>query len=86
MDPAKRHPDVRFDLCHAGLAVYTDEAIAADNIVLESSWCPTYTVSKMIHVARIDCYYGVGPFEQPPGRVDEISLLGTDRRSIEENF
>jgi predicted TIM-barrel fold metal-dependent hydrolase len=52
IDAARRYPDVTFILCHAGFAVYTDEAIVAakycDNIVLEPSWCQTYTVAKMI--------------------------------------
>jgi predicted TIM-barrel fold metal-dependent hydrolase len=51
IDPAKRYPDVRFILSHAGFAVYTDEAIVAakycDNIYLEPSWCQTYAVKKM---------------------------------------
>ncbi|TDF98671.1 amidohydrolase family protein [Paenibacillus piri] len=58
MEPAKRYPDVTFVLCHAGFAVYTDEAIVAaklcENIILEPSWCPTYTVSKMIEAAGIE--------------------------------
>ncbi|WP_281890663.1 amidohydrolase family protein [Paenibacillus sp. YYML68] len=52
IDAAKRYPDVTFVLAHAGFAVYTDEAVVAakycDNIILEPSWCPTYTVVKMI--------------------------------------
>ncbi|MBO9596397.1 MAG: amidohydrolase family protein, partial [Cohnella sp.] len=52
IDPAKRYPDVRFVLCHAGFAVYADEAIVAakhcDNIYLEPSWCQTYAVTKMV--------------------------------------
>ncbi len=52
IDPAKRYPDVEFVLCHAGFAVYSDEAIVAakycDNIVLEPSWCQTYMIKKMV--------------------------------------
>lgn len=52
IDPARRYPDVTFILSHAGFAIYTDEAIVAaktcDNIVLEPSWCPTYSVRKMV--------------------------------------
>ncbi|WP_240419219.1 amidohydrolase family protein [Paenibacillus periandrae] len=52
IEPARNFPDVTFVLAHAGFAIYTDEAIVAaktcDNIILEPSWCPTYTVVKMI--------------------------------------
>jgi predicted TIM-barrel fold metal-dependent hydrolase len=52
IEPAGRYPDVTFILAHAGFAIYTDEAIVAaktrDNIILEPSWCPTYSVRKMV--------------------------------------
>ncbi len=52
IEPAGRYPDVTFILSHAGFAIYTDEAIVAaktrDNIILEPSWCPTYSVRKMV--------------------------------------
>lgn len=58
IEPARRYPDVTFILAHAGFAVYTDEAIVAakvcDNIVLEPSWCPTYTIRKMVDAVGAD--------------------------------
>lgn len=53
IEPARKFPDVTFILAHAGFAIYTDEAIVAaktcENMILEPSWCPTYTVVKMIN-------------------------------------
>lgn len=58
IDPARRYPDVKFILAHAGFAVYTDEAVVAaktcENIYLEPSWCQTYAVQKMINQVGID--------------------------------
>ncbi|ANY66301.1 hypothetical protein BBD42_07335 [Paenibacillus sp. BIHB 4019] len=52
IEPARRFPEVTFVLAHAGFAIYTDEAIVAaktcENIILEPSWCQTYTVQKMV--------------------------------------
>ncbi|MGG1639011.1 amidohydrolase family protein [Paenibacillus sp. NRS-1760] len=58
IDAAKRFPAVTFVLAHAGFAVYTDEAVIAakycENIILEPSWCPTYTVVKMINTIGVE--------------------------------
>jgi predicted TIM-barrel fold metal-dependent hydrolase len=52
IEPARKYPDVTFIVAHAGFAIYTDEAIVAaktcENMILEPSWCQTYTVQKMI--------------------------------------
>lgn len=58
MDPAKRYPNVTFILCHAGFAVYADEALVTakhcENVYLEPSWCQTYMTRKMIDQVGID--------------------------------
>lgn len=58
IDPAKRYPNVSFILCHAGFAVYADEALITakhcENVYLEPSWCQTYMTRKMIDQVGID--------------------------------
>jgi predicted TIM-barrel fold metal-dependent hydrolase len=50
--PARRHPDVRVILAHAGWGLYSAEAMVAaevcPNLYLEPSWCPSYAVRQMI--------------------------------------
>ncbi len=49
---ARRYPDVRFVLAHAGMMVFTVEAwVAADvcpNIYLETSWCAAHDIAWLI--------------------------------------
>ncbi|MBB6637318.1 amidohydrolase family protein [Cohnella thailandensis] len=53
IEPARKFPDVTFIVAHAGFAIYTDEAVVAakacENLILEPSWCQTYTIQKMIN-------------------------------------
>jgi len=50
--PARKYPQVKIVLAHAGWGVYSAEAVVAaevcDNIYLEPSWCPTYVALGMI--------------------------------------
>jgi predicted TIM-barrel fold metal-dependent hydrolase len=50
--PARRYPEVRVILAHAGWGLYSAEAIVAaevcDNLYLEPSWCPGYMARQMI--------------------------------------
>ncbi len=49
---ARRYPDVKFVLAHAGMMVFTQEAwVAADtcpNIYLETSWCAAHDIAWLI--------------------------------------
>jgi len=49
---ARRYPDVKFVLAHAGMMVFTMEAwVAADvcpNIYLETSWCAAHDIAWLI--------------------------------------
>jgi predicted TIM-barrel fold metal-dependent hydrolase len=89
MEPAKRYPDVRFVLCHAGFAVYTDEALVAsklcENIVLEPSWCPTYTVVKMIQTAGIGrIIMGSDHLSNLPVELTKYRSLGLTEDQLEQ--
>lgn len=91
MAPAKRYPDVQFVLCHAGFAVYTDEAVVAaalcDNIVLEPSWCPTYTVTKMIDAVGIDrIVMGSDHLSNLPVELTKYRNLGLTEQQLEQIF
>jgi len=50
---ARRYPEVKFVLAHAGMMVFTQEAwVAADtcpNIYLETSWCAAHDIAWLIH-------------------------------------
>jgi predicted TIM-barrel fold metal-dependent hydrolase len=91
MEPAKRYPTVQFVLCHAGFAVYSDEAIVAaklcENIILEPSWCPTYTISKMIEVAGIDrIIMGSDHLSNMPVELVKYRSLGLSEQQLEQIF
>lgn len=55
---AKKYPDVRFVLSHAGAFVYFDEAMIAaqfcDNIYLETSWCGAGQILSAINTLGAD--------------------------------
>ena len=91
VEPARRFSDVRFVLCHAGFAVYTDEAIVAaklcENIVLEPSWCPTYAVSKMIDNVGIDrMIMGSDHLNNLPVELAKWKALNLSENQLEQVF
>jgi len=91
IDPAKRYPDVRFVLCHAGFAVYTDEAIVAarycDNIYLEPSWCQTYAVKKMVQTLGADrLLFGSDHLTNLPVERVKFESIGLTSSELENIF
>lgn len=91
IDPAKRFPKVKFVLAHAGFAVYTDEAIVAakycNNIILEPSWCPTYTVKKMINEIGLDrMVMGSDHLSNLPVELTKFKSIGLTEHDLETIF
>ncbi|MFD0670153.1 amidohydrolase family protein [Cohnella sp. GCM10027633] len=89
IDPARRYPDVRFILCHAGFAVYTDEAIVAakycDNIHLEPSWCQTYAVKKMVRTLGADrVLFGSDHLTNLPVELVKFQSIGLSPEELEK--
>lgn len=91
IDPAKRFPKVKFVLAHAGFAVYTEEAIVAakycDNIILEPSWCPTYTVKRMINEIGLDrMIMGSDHLSNLPVELIKFKSIGLKETELETIF
>ncbi|MGG1554039.1 amidohydrolase family protein [Paenibacillus ferrarius] len=91
LDPAKRYPKVRFILCHAGFAVYTDEAIVTakycDNVYLEPSWCQTYTIKKMINEVGIDrVVLGSDHITNLPVEITKFESIGLTKEQLEKVY
>ncbi|MCR2804746.1 amidohydrolase family protein [Paenibacillus soyae] len=91
LDAAKRFPSVSFILCHAGFAVYTDEAIVAakyaDNIYLEPSWCPTYTIVKMVKEVGIEkIIMGSDHISNLPVELTKFNHIGLSQEQLDMIF
>ncbi|WP_134701015.1 amidohydrolase family protein [Ammoniphilus sp. YIM 78166] len=91
IDPAKRYPDVTFILAHAGFAVYTDEAVVAakycENIILEPSWCPTYTVRKMVNTIGAErILMGSDHASNLSVELAKFHSIGLSERELEQIF
>lgn len=91
IEPANRYPDVTFVLSHAGFAVYTDEAVIAaktcDNIILEPSWCPTYTVRKMVDQIGADrMVMGSDHISNLPVELTKFQAIGLSEQQLEQIF
>ncbi len=83
IEPAARFPNVTFVLAHAGFAVFTSEAIVAakvcENIILEPSWCPTFSVRAMVNEIGIDrIIYGSDHMENIPVELAKYQSVLTD--------
>ncbi|CQR55929.1 hypothetical protein PRIO_3526 [Paenibacillus riograndensis SBR5] len=91
IDPAKRYPGVSFILCHAGFAVYADEAIVAakhcDNIYLEPSWCQTYMTRKMIDQVGLEkIIMGSDHISNLPVELAKYNNIGLSDEQLEAIF
>lgn len=91
IDPAKRYPDVSFILCHAGFAVYADEALVAakhcENIFLEPSWCQTYMTRKMIDQVGIEkIIMGSDHISNIPVELAKYNNIGLTDEQLETIF
>ena len=85
IEPARNFPNVTFVLGHAGFAVFTSEAIVAaktcENIVLEPSWCPTFSVQSMVNEIGIDrIIYGSDHVENIPVELAKYHSVLTDKQ------
>lgn len=91
IEPAGRYPDVTFVLAHAGFAIYTDEAIVAaktrDNIVLEPSWCPSYSVRKMVDQIGADrLIMGSDHISNLPVELAKYGAIGLSDEQLERIY
>ena len=81
--PAKAFAEVPVILAHAGWGHYSDEAIiAADvcpNIMLEPSWCPAYTVRKMVdHIGAERMLFGSDHITNLPVELAKLGAIEID--------
>lgn len=91
IEPARRYPDVTFILSHAGFAIYSDEAIVAaktrENIVLEPSWCPTYSVRKMVDQLGADrILMGSDHISNLPVELSKFGAIGLTDYQLEQIY
>lgn len=91
IEPARKYPDVTFVLAHAGFAIYTSEAIVAakvcENIVLEPSWSPTFTVQAMVKQIGVDrILYGSDHNENIPVELVKYRSIGLTDKQLEQIF
>ncbi|MFI2858571.1 amidohydrolase family protein [Paenibacillus sp. JSM ZJ436] len=89
IEPARRFPDVPIILAHAGFAVYTDEAVVAakacENIYLEPSWCPTYTIKKMVdHIGAERMMLGSDHISNLPIEILKLQTIGITEQQMEQ--
>ncbi|WBB54656.1 amidohydrolase family protein [Verrucosispora sp. WMMD573] len=88
--PARRYPAVPTVLCHAGFGAFCGEAIevAQDrpNVYLEPSWCPAFSVRKMVRcLGAHRVMFGSDHIENIPvelAKFDAVRLTPAERRQV----